>query len=1276
MAVAQTVEVLAILFETTGDQAQAVLYNERLLAMLEKIRGPASDELIDPLNSLARIHKNQGDYPRALQLYERVLTIQEDEQLPHAPELIETLNNLAGICQLSQDYECAKAMLTRALSMQELSLGSRHPDVSETLTYLAGVHQATGDSKTARSLMMQAQDVRKASEKVAAPQPDPAKGSVAISVRINDPAGAQTLRILSSAGGDATIHKTTLQVYFVQIEHGSNPHKIDGAYQFNYSWSELLSILRENRRIQPSNFRRKGQTYLLNADPGRYVAVGARRLSRNLSLIGSESQVLFPLEMIFATEVLVTPGEMVFAGDLEALAKSSGTMDAAQKFHSQLLSRAAESNESAGSASLYAGQQGVELDLRASGDNNERSFWNEARRKIFRDEHYWLDMIPRENAIEAGSEAETDWRLSQLGSQALAFWKQDRDEEALEALASAIDLGESILGKDHPNIAALLLNQAQIYQARSYQLSARSRLERALEIREKSLGPRHPAVAFVLARLGAYYDSRGDRNRARSLLERALSIRKESLGRSHPQVAHSLDDLAALHVTLDEHEQAEPLYEGALAIREQKFGGEDPEVARSMNRLAALYYEMGNFGQAEWLFDRALTIRETAYGNLHLDVAESLENLALLYHSQGVDEQAVPLLNRSLAIEQRLLGSKHPYVGRTLMRLALVRRSLGAPPSELRALLRRASEIQERELKLVLEAGSEEQKLEIGRRFARETSLLLSHLSEFPAEDRDAARLAMTTVLRRKGRVLDASARSLAVLRQRLDPDSQALLEELNESRAELAGLVFGGPLGEDRNMQLEKLELEVERIEVDLSTRSAALRTKLRSTTIEEVQSRIPEDAVLVEIMQYEPFLFEGDDAKESWGAPRYVAFVLGRSGHAIRFDLGPASELDRLAEELHAAASDPATEVHQPARALYDALIGPIRPSIDGASHVLVTPDGALNLVPFGVLRDEEGKFTIESWTITFLTSGRDLLRFGEDSERWREGPWLIANPDFDADRRAADVRYEQEQIGFESHVSRDFAGLTFEALQGTEKEAEAIQRLVPGLSVRTGAEATEAVLKERRGPQLLHVATHGFFLEGQFVSRSNSRGLKLESVAPARPAAAQAGFENPLLRSGLALASANRPGNESDDGLLTALEVSGMDLWGTQLVVLSACETGLGAVRKGEGVFGLRRALVIAGSESQVMSLWKVDDEATQELMEAYYRRLTAGGGRSEALRRVQLGMLASDERRHPFYWAGFIASGNWNPVVRTSDTSSETAVVSRARREAGSFTRSTD
>jgi CHAT domain-containing protein len=211
-------------------------------------------------------------------------------------------------------------------------------------------------------------------------------------------------------------------------------------------------------------------------------------------------------------------------------------------------------------------------------------------------------------------------------------------------------------------------------------------------------------------------------------------------------------------------------------------------------------------------------------------------------------------------------------------------------------------------------------------------------------------------------------------------------------------------------------------------------------------------------------------------------------------------------------------------------------------------------------------------------------------------------------------------------------------FAPLGGTEAEARAIQTLFPDADVLTGAQASESALKGVAAPRLLHIATHGFFLtDAEPAVRSNPAGAT-------RGTGASSGIQNPLLRSGLALAGANRRG-EGDNGILTGLEASSLNLWGTKLAVLSACDTGVGEVRNGEGVYGLRRAFVLAGAESLIMSLWPASDYATRRLMADYYKNLKAGMGRGQALREVQLQLLKRNPQLHPFYWGNFIQSGEW-------------------------------
>jgi CHAT domain-containing protein len=219
-----------------------------------------------------------------------------------------------------------------------------------------------------------------------------------------------------------------------------------------------------------------------------------------------------------------------------------------------------------------------------------------------------------------------------------------------------------------------------------------------------------------------------------------------------------------------------------------------------------------------------------------------------------------------------------------------------------------------------------------------------------------------------------------------------------------------------------------------------------------------------------------------------------------------------------------------------------------------------------------------------------------------------------------------------------------------QADKQEGNALSALLPDATFLTKRQATKAALSHIHGPKLLHIATHGFFLEDQKPDSTGERGYLSSNDNPNQIERNGLSIESQLLRSGLALAGANEH-KEDDNGILTALEVTGLNLWGTKLVTLSACDTGVGEVKNGDGVHGLRRALVLAGAETQLMSLWAVSDKATRELMVSYYNRLMRGQGRGESLRLVQLNMLKKARWRHPYFWASFIQSGAWTNLDGT-------------------------
>ncbi|MEB3291352.1 MAG: CHAT domain-containing protein, partial [Leptolyngbya sp.] len=674
--------------------------------------------------------------------------------------------------------------------------------------------------------------------------------------------------------------------------------------------------------------------------------------------------------------------------------------------------------------------------------------------------------------------------------------------------------------------------------------------------------------------------------------------------------------------------EAEPLYQESLAIRRELLGDRHPNVATSLNNLALLYQAQGRYGEAEPLYQESLAIRREQWGDRHPDVANSLNNLALLYQIQGEMEPSLTYWQQGLAVE-------------------------------------------EANLSLNLAVGSEDRKRAYIATLSGSTNSTLSMHLQDAHSNPIAARLALTTLLRRKGRVLDAVTNTQQLLRQNLSADLAPLLDEYTTAQTQLAAHLYAGLGNQDLEVyrtRTDNLRQEVNRLENELSRRSAAFGLETAPVEIEAVQALIPADAALVELVQYRPF---DPRAGGSWSNPRYAAYILHNSGDPKWVDLGDAATIDRALQqfldvlrcgETIGTPCYDAADIQPVAQAVEDLVFAPLRPKLGNATHLLLSPDGQLNLLPFAALVDEQGRYLIQRYTLTYLTSGRDLLRLQNVSPS-QQPPVIFANPNYNtADPTATQLiaaapvpappsRHRGTGVRATQPRSGDMANLRFGPLSGTQREVEAIApRLPSNTIILTDANATENVLKQVQAPRILHLATHGFFLEDvDVVPPPASLGNQPTGfLEPTDQGVRPPNTENPLLRSGLVFAGFNRRDSAGEDGVLTALEATGLNLRGTRLVVMSACETGVGDIANGEGVYGLRRAFVMAGAESQMMSLWKVNDAGTAELMQRYYQRLQNGEGRSESLRQVQLDFLASPDYDHPYYWASFIFSGQWNPM----------------------------
>lgn len=759
-----------------------------------------------------------------------------------------------------------------------------------------------------------------------------------------------------------------------------------------------------------------------------------------------------------------------------------------------------------------------------------------------------------------------------------------------------------------------------------------------LETGRREFGPRSPRVASILHQVaatlrrldgklkGAYslgFSNAVQADRAMAilrgktkpeeLLQEALAILEETRGREDDERLAALGTLASVYLNDGRAAKAIPFLEEALIIYSQGRNkpGNEQKLMITLDLLAHASYESGDFALAVARQKRAIRIA----ANLHS--RQALEQGDVAYAN----------LFEWLATYQQAQGDFE----------------------EARSSFSEAGELLENGLTTQMR-GSESTRKELLRLLSFYTDKVVAFHVQISPQDPKAAHLALTSVLRRKGRLLDSMAGGVGVARQFLPVEKRGVLEQLVSARSRLATFVVAGQ--SERNLldfqeRVIAIEQEINELEDKITSFDSKPGNRSQMVTLERVQEMIPSDAALIELVILDPY-YSAKPPRRDYGAPRYVAYILKHTGQPQWVDLGEWDAIDQEARRFRESLDARHADTRKLARSLDQKIMAPIRKILGETRLVLLSPEGNLNLIPFGALLDEEGHYLIEQHRFTYLTSGRDLLRKQSGNHTTKQAPLVIADPDFNAQEKAEKVLTASSNSGKSSRGSVDFSSIAFSPLPGTAGEAQALKRTIRDSSVVVGTQATESMLKKIHGPKILHLATHGFFLQGESGNASTVRGVAVSEQIPLKAMKGHK-VENPLLRSGLALAGANvRQSGEEEDGILTALEASGLDLWGTKLVVLSACETGIGQVRFHEGVYGLRRALVMAGSETQVMSLWKVDDEATKDLMVDYYKRLLAGEGRSEALRQVQLSMLKNTATAHPFYWASFIVSGDWRPI----------------------------
>ncbi len=854
-----------------------------------------------------------------------------------------------------------------------------------------------------------------------------------------------------------------------------------------------------------------------------------------------------------------------------------------------------------------------------------------------------------------------------------------------------LTLTQSLWGAESKEAANTLNSMAVLCRKIGRYHQARSLFERSLAIRERTSGPDHLDVSWSLNNYAGLLGAMGDWTRARAAYERALRIRRKARGPEHPEVALGYNNLGTALSALGDSAGAQAAFEEALAVQEKTLAPDHPDVAQTLKNLGQLWTGLGRPDRARAALERALSIREGRFGRVSAPVAGTIAALGDLHLTEGEAAAAARDFQEALDLEEKLGAPDGERKVEALDGLSRALYAAGEDSAALDAALEAQRLIVER-VRLTARVLDERAALTYGGTRSDALGGVLSIAADRPHDGARATR-ALDALIASRALVLDELAERHRTIRSAQDPEVLRLSDTLRAARERLAHLTVRGPLGsaERHRLQIEAAAGDRERVEAALARRSAEFRRgQARSAAgLDAVAAALGPDDALVAYARHRRLRRSapGGAAPPQY---EYTAFALRGSGASPAvIPLGSARALEAEVAAWRAEATrrpGALTRARDEARywragvALRRRVWDPVAARVAGATRVFVVPDGSLHGVSFAALPDSGDRFLAEApAAIHLLGADRDLAL--PPPEMRGRGVLVFGAPDYErADEKTAlrfdataapasappgaalaaaargDASARPEAIASyrgASSTCEDFAKLRFEPLPAARLELREIaaewSRADSGASdpvlSLAGAAASESAFKRLApGRRVLHLATHGFLL-GSSCGAVGTRG------APER--VNEASSENPLVRCGLALAGANRRIDappELEDGVLTAEEIGALDLAGVEWAVLSACETGRGEVRATEGVLGLRRAFQVAGARTVIMSLWPVDDASTGRWMRALYRaRRTGSKSTVEAVRDAYRSVLGERRARglgaHPFYWAGFVAAGDW-------------------------------
>ncbi|MCM2372683.1 CHAT domain-containing protein [Aporhodopirellula aestuarii] len=811
-------------------------------------------------------------------------------------------------------------------------------------------------------------------------------------------------------------------------------------------------------------------------------------------------------------------------------------------------------------------------------------------------------------------------------------------------------------------------------------------------------GPLHNNTAQLTKLLADSYQETFRLNEAQRLYDVAAQALSNENGPHSPAALLCQDSLGSLYRRLTQWDKAEAAY--LLAYKHL-----DDESAKALTakKLGRLYLEQDRFGEARRFLDESLAFfASRSDRRSRLGAASCQHELAMAALRQGDLERATTLMQQAFSNRSALLPQGSRLISQSEGMLAVVlasrqRDDLARPQlaHSIEQMKRFWSTDENLEVAILqhefaLLLGREKQFAEAAEWMQRSRQtyrkFIVDTLASLPQSEQlrflqreqtglmDALAMALVCqgnpkmqtaalewAINFKGLSRETLAQQELLARETATGSPLAdKVSELQSLRARLSALAVSAESPEQIELR-NKLAAQEAKLVNTLAQSGATAASQRGWTTVQDVANQLPVDAMLIEIVRLDrdtPAITSMFPPDRQTTNACYVAWTLSSSGQTNFVNLGSAKRIDAAIEQVRRqldgeaavqSLTTDASSAHKNSieslRQLSQRILWPLLPHLQGSSRWVVSPDSNLWLVPWSALLMPDETFAIETITISNVVSGADLIPKPEKTRALDYG-FILANPNFD-------LSAEQVQLASVKTVSSiELAQLqtrsvklstvpiprTWNQLTGTQREAEAIGTPLGKLAggnvyLLEGDQALEAYIKRSLPrPKVAVLATHGFFLPDD--SRSTL---------------------NPLLRCGLVLAGANSrdlsTAQNGDDGILTGMEVLRMDLRGTEVVALSACDTGIGDVTNGEGVAGLRQAFHLAGARRVIATLWSASDYYTPDLMKTFWESIDSQTSPAAALRVAQLKLIERLKKDgmppHPWFWAPYSLTTVGNP-----------------------------